>query len=345
VQPELSLDLGIVVANARAWRAFAGVPLYAVLKANGYGWGLSGLARALEPIADAFCVSDADELAELRRHSNKRAIILGSVEPDRLAQVLQSNASPSIASEMEFEVARNVLAQIPAELSVRLGLRPAASWSGFSLAQLRTFAPGLAAAQARVQLWSHITDWDNRAEQLQNFERAVTVLRELGVQLEGTDIASTFPLAADGANGSAVRVGIGLFGATGGPSVQGVRCALRVIAPIVRTERHSAGTRVGYGGTMLRMEETLVTARCGYADGLPNGLAGASDILSVGMQYVTVRAPRQDASRSSNARAEVVLLDDSTNLDAFAAQAGRLPHEIVTAFGNCARANGVSVEV
>jgi alanine racemase len=345
VQPELSLDLDIVVANARAWRARAGVPLYAVLKANGYGWGISGLARALEPIADAFCVSDADELVELRRYSNKRAIILGSVEPDRLAQVLQSNALPSIASEMEFEVACSVLAQMTQELNVRLGLRPAAGFSGCSLAQLRAFAPVLAAAQARVELWSHITDWHRRAEQLQNFEHAVTVLRELGVQLEATDIASTFPLAADGPNGSAVRVGIGLFGATGGPSVEGVRCALRVIAPMVQTERHSAGTSVGYGGTMLRMEETIITARCGYADGLPNGLAGASDILSVGMQYVTVRAAGQNASRSANGDAEVVLLDESTNLDAFAAHAGRLPHEIVTAFGNCARANGVSVEV
>jgi alanine racemase len=88
------------------------------------------------------------------------------------------------------------------------------------------------------------------------------------------------------------------------------------------------------------MAESIATARCGYADGLPKTLAGADDILSVGMQYVTARASRLDGSA-----AQLVLLDRSSSLDAFAARSGRLPHEIVTAFGNCARANGVSVEV
>jgi alanine racemase len=86
--------------------------------------------------------------------------------------------------------------------------------------------------------------------------------------------------------------------------------------------------------------ETLATARCGYADGLPQALEGADDILSVGMQYVTVRAGRLDASQG-----QLVLLDGEADLDAFAARSGRLPHEIVTAFGNRARAGGVSLEV
>jgi alanine racemase len=340
MQPELSLDMAILAQNARAWRAYAGVPLYAVLKGEGYGWGVGRLARALEDIADAYCVSDADELAELRRHSRKRAIILGGVEPDRLAEVLRNNAFPTIGTPVEFEVARTVLAEIGAPLRVRVGLRPAAAWSGLSLEELRAFGPGLAAADAEVELWSHITDWEHRTEQEQTFSRAATFMREIGVRLAGTDIASTFPLAADGPHGSAVRVGVGLFGATGGVTVPGVRCALRVVAPVVRTERHPSGTRLGYGGTMLRMGETIATARCGYADGLPKGLAGADDILSVGMQYVTVRASRVDGRAG-----QLVLLGESSDLDLFASQAGRLPHEIVTSFGNCARANGVSVEV
>ncbi len=343
MQPELSLDLDIVAQNARAWREFAGVPLYAVLKGNGYGWGVAGLARILEEHADAFCVSDADELAQLRRYSQKPAIILGSVEPDRLAEVLRSGASPPIGSPIEFEVARSVLAELGKPLRVRVGVRPAAAWSGLSLEELRGFAPGLAAAGAQVELWSHITDFERRAEQKQNFMQACTFMQEIGVRVIGTDLASTFTLASDGPQGSAVRVGVGLFGATGGRSIPGVRCALRVVAPVVRVERHSPGTRLGYGGTILRMGETIATARCGYADGLPKALAGADDILSVGMQYITARASRVDPSTDWGS--QLVLLDGTSSLDRFASQAGRLPHEIVTAFGNCARANGVSVEV
>ena len=339
MQPELSLDPQIVAENARAWRAFSGVDLYAVVKGDGYGWGVARLVRALEGVADAFCVSDADELAQLRRFSGKRAIILGSVEPDRLAEVLRSNALPTINSPVEMEVARNV-AGSDRPFRVRIGIRPAAGWSGLSWEQLRAFAPGLAAAGAQVELWSHVTDWERRSEQAQMFRQALTFLREIGVDVAGFDFASTLPTAADGPQGTAVRIGVGLFGATGGPAIPGVRCALRVAAPLIRLERHSPGTRLGYGGTMLRMGESIATVRCGYADGLPKGLAGTDDILSVGMQYVTARAARLDrASR------QLVLLDGTSNLDAFAASGGQLPHEVVTAFGNCARANGVSLEV
>jgi alanine racemase len=341
MQPDLSLDLSILQANARAWRARAGVPLYAVVKGDGYGWGYASLVHALEGVAQAFCVADDDELRELRKHTTTRAIILGAVPPDRLAHALRADADPSIGTVTELEVAQHICEQLGKPLRVRVGVRPAAAWTGLSMDGIRTFAPALARAGAAVQLWTHITDFENRRAQFETFQAALSAMQAAGVHVESTDVASTFPLAADGALGGAVRVGVGLFGATGGFRVPGVRCALKVVAPVTRLERHGAGTRVGYGGTMVVDDgETLATARCGYADGLPQALEGADDILSVGMQYVTVRARRLDASQG-----QLVLLDGEADLDAFAARSGRLPHEIVTAFGNRARAGGVSLEV
>jgi alanine racemase len=340
MQPDLALDLDVVRANARAWQAFANVPVYAVVKGDGYGWGTRRLVRALDGTVAGFCVSDADELRELRRHTHAPAIVLGAVEPDRLAEAYRANAQPSIGTPTELEIARNVFDALGLPLRVRVGLRPAAAWSGLSLEELRAFAPALGKARASVQLWTHVTDFENRAAQLETFRAAIGLMEAAGVHLEGTDAASTFPLAAGGPLGTLVRVGVGLFGSTGGFAVPGVRCALNVTAPVVRVERHSAGTRLGYGGTMLVDGETVATARCGYADGLPKSLAGADDILSVGMQYVTVRASRLDASGG-----QLVLLDGEADLDAFAARSGCLPHEIVTGFGNRARASGVSVEV
>lgn len=339
MRPDISLDEGQVRANAEAWRAFAGVPLWAVVKGEGYGWGYARIVRACEGVAEAFCVADADELREVRALTNLPVIVLGAVAPDRLAEVLRSGGIPTISTATELEVAATVLEGMGAPLRVRVGIRPAAGWSGLSLSELKSFAPALAAAGAEVQVWTHITDMDAREEQMQNFHEALRAFEAAGVAVAGTDVASTVPLAA-GISGSSVRVGVGLFGATGGAQVDGVQCAISVAAPVVRVERHAAGTRVGYGGTMLPMGQSIATARCGYADGLPKSLAGADDILSVGMQYVTVPVTRLDDAGDS-----VTLLDRSRSLDAFAAQCGRLPHEIVTAFGNCARANGVSIEV
>ncbi len=340
MRPDLSLDPAIVAQNARAWRDFTGVPLYAVVKGDGYGWGYGSVIRAVEGLAQALCVSDAEELNEVRKHTKTPIIVLGALEPDQLADAYRANAQPSIATVTELEVARNVFAELGAPVRLRVGIRPAAAWSGLSLEDARAFAPALAQAGALVRLWTHITDFENRRVQLETFREAVRIMQAAGVHLDGTDVASTFPAAADGALGDAVRVGVGLFGATGGFRVPGVRCAIGVRAPIVRVERHSAGTRLGYGGTMLADDQHIATARCGYADGLPKSLAGADDILSVGMQYVTVRANRLGRERNA-----LVLLDRQSDLDEFAARSGCLPHEIVTAFGNCARASGVSVEV
>lgn len=340
MEPDLSLDLQTVAANARAWKAFAGVPLWPVVKAGGYGWGVARLVHALEDLAEGYCVADADELRELRKHSQKPVIILGSVEPADLAAVYRAGGQPSIGTPTELEVAQNIFRELGRPLRVRVGVRPAAAWTGLSVEGIREFAPALAQSGARVCLWTHFTSFEARQVQFETFRAGLDAMRAAGVQIEGTDVASTFPLAAGGAQGDLVRVGVGLYGATGGFRVPGVRCALRVSAPVIRLERHSAGTRLGYGGTMLVDGETVATARCGYADGVPKGLEGADDILSVGMQYVTVRASRIDA-----AARQLVLLDAQSDLDEFASRSGRLPHEIVTAFGNRARAGGVSVEV
>ena len=187
-------------------------------------------------------------------------------------------------------------------------------------------------------MWTHFTELDSIADGAARFRDAVSAARAAGVRVIATDSASTFSLARAGAGGDSVRVGIGLFGATGGPAVRGVNCALRVTAPVVSVGHYEAGARVGYDGR-IDEDAMLWTARCGYADGLPRSLAGG-DVVSVGMQYITVRGVQALAENP-----QVVLLDPQSSLDGFAERCGRLPHEVVTAFGNAARANGLQLEV
>ncbi len=340
MHPAIELDLQTLAQNARAWRDLAApAESIAVVKANGYGWGLRSIVPALEPVASAFCVSDADELRALRELTDKPAIVLSTAGLGEVQEVLTPGALPSIATGDELRVARAVALERSIPLQVRVGLRPAALWSGFWPDELRAFAPSLAAAGAAVNLWTHLTAPEQWSAQMAAFEQSEQMLREAGVRIAATDVLSTFPLARGLRAGTGVRVGVGLFGATGGAAVPGVRCALRMRAPVTRIEEVAAGTPLGYGGRNLAMDQRIVTARCGYADGLPQHLEGTDDILSVGMQYLTMRAPAQASS------GEVVLLDEHTGLDAFAKAAGRLPHELITALGNSARATRIFTEV
>lgn len=332
MHPRVELDRGILANNARAWIAFSGVPLLAVVKCAGYGWGFAPLVDALEPIAQAFCVADDDELTALRRWTAKPAILLAGVPLERLRRVLDLDAMPTIGTPAELELVREWARERSRPLRVRVGVRSAAGWTGLSLDELRAFAPRLAQSAAQTYLWTHLTDAAALDEQQAAFARAVAVARAGGVHVAGTDLSSTLPLAAGSAAGSAIRIGAGLFGATGGRRVDGVACAISVSAPVLRIERHAAGSRVGYGGTMLGMEQSLAIARGGYGDGLPAGLEPAGAVMSMGMQYLTVSG---DAVRGDS----VVLLDRHSDLDAFANSAGRSVHELVTALGNAVRAS------
>lgn len=333
MDPLIDLDDAIVRNNARAWRERAGVPVWAVLKSDGYGWGAQRLATALAGLCEGFCVADEDELFQLRRHCTSPAIVLGSVPIDRLAEVLRADALATISTPGELQIAQEVAYSAGRPVRARVGLRPAASWSGQSLAEIAAFAPALADANALVELWSHVTDWHGRARQAADFEKGIEILRSAGVTVVATDFASTFPLAAGAPSCTRVRIGVGLFGATGGPHVAGVRCALRVEAPLMKLDHPSEAMAVGYGSSTRAAGSSIAVARCGYADGLPASLAGNQDILSIGMQYVTTGASRITPSSSS-----LVLLDSRTDLDRMAQDANCLPHQIVTSFGNAASA-------
>lgn len=299
----------------------------AVVKADGYRWGAHALVRALEDACPAFCVADAQELFDVRRVTKKPIVVLGSIDPAQLQSVLDAGGIPTIATSAELALAEEWSRRAGRALHVRVGVQTAAGWSGLDLSSLRSFAPALAGSGARVEAWAHVTDLDALDEQLALFNEGVALLREAGVRVVALDAASTLPAAVRGAaGGDTLRLGVGLFGATGGTAVPGVSNAIRIEAPVVTSTRVGEGTRIGYGN--VRMQETVVVGsiRCGYSDGYPKSLAGTGDILSVGMQYVQVR--------TDSAPGEIVrLLDGDSSLDELAERARRLVHEIVTTLG------------
>jgi alanine racemase len=333
LRPSISLDANVLAANARAWGELAGVPVRAVVKCDGYGWGLETVVGALEGVVQSFCVADADELRALRAHTAAPAIVFGAVPLARFGEVLDAGGQPTISNPQELAAAAQWFRAHSKPLRVRVGIRMAAAWSGLDPAALALFAPELRAASAEVEAWTHITDMNDAPRQVSVFENAVGELSRAGVRVAETDVCSTFPLAAGIRQGSSVRIGVGLFGATGGPAVTGVACALRFSAPVLRVERHSAGTRIGYGGTMLGMDCTVAMIRSGFGDGLPASIEGKNGVLMAGMQYSAVRAD----ALAPDAR-EYVWLDRHAGLDEFARAAGRPVHEIVTQLGSCARA-------
>jgi len=326
VHPTIVFDPVVLRANAKAWGDRAGVPLRAVVKADGYGWGFAPVVRALEPVVDGFVVGDLDEFVRVRALTTRSVTILADVPPGELERVLGAGGLANVSSA-EALTAANIWARRSGRRArVRIGVRNALGWAGMAPEEVQALGPALAASVLDVELWTHITDPAAEAEQRATFESVRASLGDAGARVVGTDVESTQPLAGGPSGGRVARVGIGMFGVryAGGPV--GVRCALSVRAPIVQ-EVAARGQRVGYGSTRAPDDGVVAVVRCGYADGFPRGSWPDLGVLAVGMQYTIV------TSAAGWPEGVVRLVGVDTNLDSFAAGAGIDPHELVVRLG------------
>jgi alanine racemase len=339
MRPTIGLDIATIRENAHAWQAYAGVPLRAVIKSEGYGWGFETMVRALDDLVDAFIVADVEEFDAVRPLTRRGIVTLADVPPEHVSRLLDSAAIPNLASSEGIHAAIAWARARRAVARIRIGLCPALGWSGFELEDLLANIPALVAPELEIEFWTHLTHPTAAAGQRSAFVEAQALLRKAGVRAAATDVENTRSLASgETPMGSFVRLGIGLFGARcdGGPP--GVRCALRLEAPVVQREA-SGGKLIGYGIERACENESLWVVRCGYGDGFSRMTGTSIGILTVGMQYTTMRRGNRSNTES------VTLLDADSDIDDLARAAGVAPHEIVVRLGNAARGRYSSLEI
>ncbi|GAC1543978.1 MAG: hypothetical protein NVS3B16_11210 [Vulcanimicrobiaceae bacterium] len=302
---------GDLRANAIAWRDKAGLPLRAVIKADGYGWGGDALIHALDATVDGYYVSDVDEFAAVRALTSKPIATLGDVGSAKLRALLDDDGIPTISTADGLQIAASWMRLNRRRARVRIALRNATGWSGLTIEDVSALAPLLARTRLDVELSSHVTDPSLHGRQVADFLAVRTRLRSAGVAIVASDFASTAPLAVGSSCGcSHVRVGLGLFGARFGATV-GVVSALRVYAPIVERAR-AHGQRTGYGLHRAPHDGHIAVLRCGYGDGFPMLRDTRLGVLAVGMQFTTFHS--RDALDGNS----VALIDRDTDLDALA---------------------------
>jgi alanine racemase len=317
MRPEIWLDGDALRANADAFAAL-GAPVAAVVKHDGYGWGARRLVRELDDVVESYVVTDADELADLRPATAKPVRLLADAPPGRLARVLDLGGIPNVSSRAALAEASGEAAR-RGGLTVRIGILDAAGWSTIRPEDARAFAAALAPTGLAVELWTHLTSYERAREILEGFVAAERTFTAAGVRVVSTDAAST-GAARRGLAFDRLRVGVGLFGARLGASVDS-RCALRVSAPIVRRFGPGEARWAGYGDTLVGADRSVVVLRCGYGDGFPKALADGADILSVGMQF-TARVEHDGTDPR-------VLVGASDDVDELAARAGMTSQELV----------------
>ncbi|MFY9696061.1 MAG: alanine racemase [Xanthobacteraceae bacterium] len=280
----LTIDLAAIEAN---WRALTHrlltVECAAVVKANGYGLGLSQVTTKLAQAGcKTFFVADLAEARAVRSRAREATIyILDGFTPDWGEGIIEINARPVINSTTEL-----------AEWDAFVGAR---GWQGGAALQVDTgmhrlgIAPDEAAALApRAQTENHgialllshlacaeIPDHPLNSKQIHLFRE----LHRLYPSVPASLVNSSGIYLADSAHFDLARPGAALYGINPTPGQPNpMRSVVELSGRILQLRSVARDDALGYDATWTAKRATrLAVVALGYADGLLRAGSGTDD--------------------------------------------------------------------
>jgi alanine racemase len=277
-----SIDLDALRQNIRTLRAGLKptTELMAVVKANAYGHGIAGIAKAaIEAGASRFGVACVDEAVELRSAGvDCPILVLGYVPHWEAERVVRLDLGVALATQqLALALSREASAAgRPATVHVKLdsgmsryGLLPD---EVLPFMRAASELPGL-----RIEgFFTHLATADEpdrtlAERQLACFRAVSSLLAEHGMLpplRHALNSAGT--IAYPESHYDLVRTGIAMYGVPPAdmPGLPALRPALSFKARIARLRKLPPGSAVGYGATFVTRRPTdLALIPVGYADG------------------------------------------------------------------------------
>lgn len=312
MQKTLSIiDLRAIKENAEKIRAILGNRFfYAVVKADAYGHGAEEVARAIECVADGFCVAIIDEGIALRVAGISKPVLVLTPPQDRY------DAERAAFYSLDLTVNSVKTAELCSDGFCHIKVNTGMNRTGCNLNELPKVLSALNADKI-VSVYSHLYAPESTAEsrkQLALFERAEKLVKARNSNIFGHLSASGGLLRGGEFLCGGARCGILLYGyAPSGFSAKGFKPALKVFAR--RTQQTQfIGGGVGYNKAD-RNYNKLSVYRLGYADGFFRGVPLGEKTLCM------------DAFISDGGEDMKCVMSDA---DAYARVAGTISYEVLT---------------
>ncbi|MBN8772224.1 MAG: alanine racemase [Thiobacillus sp.] len=337
------ISIGAMAHNLRVARSHAGATrVFAVVKANAYGHGLSRARRALAA-ADGFAVLTLEEAANLRLMGVDQPILLleGFFGVDEIATCAELDLWPVLHHPAHLDWLQQ---QPPARpLQVFLKFDSGMHRLGFPLADHAAIvarARSLSAV-AGITLMTHFAQADETVGvdwQLHPF------LRELSAYgLPWSSANSAALLRYPETLGAWARPGLMLYGASPFADLSaeqlGLRPAMTLRSEIISVQTLQAGEGVGYG-QLFRADRPMRVGvvACGYADGYPRHALTGTPVLVDGHLSRTLGRVSMDMlcvdlgeCPEAGVGSPVVLWGEGLPVDTVAAAAGTSSYELLCA--------------
>lgn len=337
-------------------RLGAGVELLAIVKANGYGHGMVGVAKALAQEAQFFGVANLEEATILRREVSHPIIILGPALPTERSPIAEGGFIPSISNFEEAQEFDRAAKESPVEINfvidTGMGRMGVPQVEAIALFRKIVTLPNIKVHSLSTHLPVSNEDADFTRAELAQFAELVKSLRaEFPGDYKVHALPSAGVLAFADPPFDIVRAGIMLYGISPLPEFQ------KLLRPVLTWKTHialvrdmPAGHGISYGRTFITPREMRVaTLSAGYADGYPRHLSNRDAAVLVRGQRcallgrVTMDLMMIDVSHVGDATVddEVVLMGRQGNGEISATElaerASTISWEITTRIGQRVR--------
>ncbi|RYG38122.1 alanine racemase [bacterium] len=344
----VEVSRGALLQNIAAFRRVAGpgVMLSAAIKANGYGHGLEEVARCIEGDIDAFQVDDLSELRRLRTISKGRAMVLGYVADEDVAETVGLGGELALYDPEQIPALRAAGARVHLKIDTGFGRL------GVGMDSLESFVHSVERARIEVTgVYSHLacakTPNDPEGsqsvdDQLRAFEGVAAYVRDCFPDAI-RHLSNTAGAMADLPTFDLQRLGIGIYGESPTPDLESfVRPSLRWVSCLAQVKPVKKGGSVGYDRTFIAPEDMILgLVPQGYSDGYSRMLSNVGEVLVDGVRCrvvgrVSMNMLAIDLSNVPNPQraAEVVLIgaqgDDAIRPEQLAGLSQTNLYEVLT---------------
>lgn len=299
------IDLGAIEHNIATLRRLAGVPVMAVVKADGYGHGAVPVALAAKNAgAEWLGVCFVDEALELREAGVPGPILAWLLsEDDALGGAIDQDIDLSISTREQLvhiaalAQARGIRARVHIELDTGLSR---AGVSRERWQQIFELAASLTDDIEVISLWSHLACADEprhpaNAHQQAAYEAALALAASVGITPQLRHISnSAGAIAHPELRYDLVRCGIATYGVSPGGDLADaagydLRPAMTVTAEIAYVRKLNTGDGVSYSHRWHADKPTNVALiPLGYADGIPRSATNAGWVTYNGADFPIV---------------------------------------------------------
>jgi alanine racemase len=348
------IDTGALRHNAAVVRERIGsVDLLAVVKANGYGHGMVGVARAIEDDTQLFGVANLEEAIQLRAALPHPIIILGPALPEERSTIAEHGFVPSISTLEEAEDFNRMAPGAPVAVNFKIdtgmGRMGVPETEAVEVFKKVSALPKIKIHSVSTHLPVSNEDAEYTRDELLRFAKIVKQFRAAAPgDYKAHVLQSAGLLGFADPLFDIVRAGIILYGISPMPEFQKLlKPAMTWKTRIALVRDMPKGSSISYGRTFITPRKMrIATLSAGYADGYPRHLSNRDAAVLVRGQRcdllgrVTMDLMMIDVSQINNVQVgdEAVLMGRDRNEEVSCAElaekAGTITWEITTRIGS-----------